>query len=385
MRPFEIGVSVAALPMLLWCLAHPGLPDWVRAVAGMALAVMIAHLAVEGWRWQLGLAYLLIPYLFLTCVWPCVPQLQPNSGVALVGIGMLATTIALMATFPAFQLPRPTGRYAIGTVTLHLVDATRQEPRTDRPDGHRELMIQIWYPAQSTGPGQPYRQVNETTFLSRHLSLAQTHAAAGVLLAAELERYPVVVFAPSWGGGRADNVIQAEELASHGFVVVGIDHPYSSDLVVFPDGRKSRSALTTFLDYSSDESLAATEQNAGAELRTRVADVRFVLDELERLDKSDPSGLLTARLEASRTGVFGHSFGGAVSVEVCRIDPRVLAGANLDGLIFGRLERPGSESRFYSFRTTPLSLQPQRLIISGPHFGGGGHTSQTTIGVFDVA
>jgi predicted dienelactone hydrolase len=168
-------------------------------------------------------------------------------------------------------------------------------------------------------------------------------------VAGDSGRYPVVVFTPSWGGVRSDNTIQAEELASHGFVVVGVDHPYSSDRVVFPDGRVALSALTQFLDYASEETLAATERAAEEQLRIRVADVRFVLDELERLDRSDPAGLLTARLDTSKVGFFGHSFGGAVSAEVCRADPRVLTGADLDGLIFGEPRRTGFGKPFLIF------------------------------------
>lgn len=349
MRPLEIALWVATIPVLLWCLSHRGLAGWVRVTTAVALVLMIVHLALEGWRWHLGPTYLIIPYLFIACVWPGVPRLQPGVGAVLVGIGLMAATVALTTAFPVFDLPRPSGHYPIGTVALHLVDPARQEPRTDRSDGRRELMVQIWYPAEQVGPGQPYRQRAETTFLSRHLSLARTHAAARVPVAGDPGRFPVVVFAPSWGGCRTDNTIQAEELASHGFIVVGVDHPYSSDRVAFPDGRVALSTLTEFLDYASDGSLAATERVAEEELRTRAADVRFVLDELERLDRSDPNGLLVGRLDTSRVGLFGHSFGGAVSAEVCRADPRAAAGVDLDGLIFGEVRRAGFGKPFLYF------------------------------------
>ncbi|QDU24158.1 alpha/beta hydrolase family protein [Urbifossiella limnaea] len=343
MRPLEIAFWAATAPVLLWCLSHRDLPAWVRVLSAVATALLVAHVATEGWRWHLVPAYLTVGYVFLTCVWPGPPRLEVGPAGAAVGLGLLAAAAGLAAAFPVFDLPKPTGRYPVGTVTLHRVDPARADPRTDRPDGRRELMIQVWYPAERPGPGHPYRQSAETTFLSRHLSLVRTHAAYGVPVATDPGRHPVVVFAPSWGGCRGDNTTQAEELASHGFVVVGIDHPYFTDRVVFPDGREARTVFPEFLDYATEETLAATRRTIEDTLTVRVADARFVLDEVGRLDRADPGGIFTGRLDTSRIGMFGHSFGGAVSAEACLLDSRVAAGFNLDGFIFGRslVEGPG--------------------------------------------
>src|SRR5262249_26408442 len=125
------------------------------------------------------------------------------------------------------------------------------------------------------------------------------------------------------------------ELASYGFVVVGIDHPYGTELTILPDGRAVRTTLCDLLDYSDDEAVRSSIRKAEGELRVRAADVRFVLDALERLNQSDSEGPFSGRLDTGRVGIFGHSFGGAVAAEVCRTDSRFQAGINLDGLIFG--------------------------------------------------
>src|SRR5581483_7569872 len=126
-----------------------------------------------------------------------------------------------------------------------------------------------------------YRTLAETPLTKIHLASVRTHAAPMVPVAGAEARYPIVLFSPSWTGRRGQNTVQAEELASHGFVVVGIDHPFATDLTVFPDGRHARTTLGEFLDYSTDEKFAASLQTAAAQLRVRVADARFVLDELE--------------------------------------------------------------------------------------------------------
>jgi predicted dienelactone hydrolase len=280
-------------------------------------------------------AYLVVVYLLCAYSWPRMHILELGRWTALCGIGLLAAAVVLGIILPVFELPKPSGPYLIGTVTLHLTDVTRMEVQGSSPGGHRELMIQVWYPAECPGPGQEYRTLAETSFFKQQFALVRTHASRGVPIASTLPRYPVILFSPAWAGRRNQNTVQVEELASHGFVVVGIDHPYGTDLTIFPDGRIARSTLGQGLDFTTDESLEATVRRAEEQLRIRAADARFVLDELDRLNQADPTGLFTSRLDTSRVGIFGHSFGGAVATEVCRTDTRVKAGINLDGLIFG--------------------------------------------------
>src|SRR6202049_5293986 len=65
------------------------------------------------------------------------------------------------------------------------------------------------------------------------------------------------------------------------------------------------------------------------------ADIAFVLDQLERLNVSDPTGKFTGRLDMTRVGVFGHSFGGAKDAQFCSQDSRCKAGIDVDGRPFG--------------------------------------------------
>ncbi len=323
MRPLEIALWAVTAGLLLWHLSHRGAPGWVRVLPAGAGVLLIAHALVEGPRWHLAPVYLVTLGLFVIAAWPRARAPEPATWGVLAGLVLLAAAAVLASVLPVFELPKPTGPHPVGTVTLHLVDPGRAEPRTDRPDGRRELIVQIWYPAGRAGPGRSYRTFAETTLKTQHLARVQTHAAAGVPVAPA--RHPVILFSPGANGRRNHNTVQAEELASHGFVVACLDHPYDTDLVVFPDGRAARFAGPTEGDPAGAEEV----------LRVRVADARFVLDELERLDRADPAGLFTDRLVTGRVGVFGHSFGGAVAAELCLTEPRVAAGVNLDGSIYG--------------------------------------------------
>jgi predicted dienelactone hydrolase len=334
MRPLEIILLLANVPLLVGCLSARALPGWWRILPVAAFLVMVLHLWVEGARWHMAPGYLVTVGLLASCCGP--RRRQPGRWSALAAIGLLLGAAAVGTLLPVFDLPKPTGPYPIGTVTWHLVDAARQETQSPQPGGPRELMIQVWYPAESAGPGQAYRTRAETDLKRAHLALVKTHAATGVPVARTEARYPVVLFSPAWMGRRNQNTVQAEELASHGFVVAGIDHPYDTELTFFPDGRTAWTTVGDFLDFRSDAALQASIQATEARLQIRVADVRFVLDELERRNQSDPEQLLTGRLDTSRVGIFGHSFGGAVAAEVCLLDPRFRAGIDFDGYFFGK-------------------------------------------------
>jgi dienelactone hydrolase len=115
------------------------------------------------------------------------------------------------------------------------------------------------------------------------------------------------------------------------------------------------------LDCSTDETFEASTRTWEAELRIRVADVSFVLDELERLNQADPQGLFTDHLDTARVGVFGHSFGGAVAAEVCLTDPRFKAGIDLDGCICGETTRKTIGKPFLVIGSAPLNPTPAEL------------------------
>jgi predicted dienelactone hydrolase len=153
--------------------------------------------------------------------------------------------------------------------------------------------------------------------------------------------YPVVIYSPGFGSWRNATTALTEELVSHGFVVVTIDHPFDAAAVEFPDGTvvKARPlptpANTKVLTFDAWDAMVKPF------LSVRVADVRFVLDVLEALhagrnpdaDRRFLPSHLAGALDLDHIGMFGHSLGGATTAQVMRIDPRIRAGLSLDGPI----------------------------------------------------
>jgi predicted dienelactone hydrolase len=294
--------------------------------------------------------------------------------------------LTLLAALPAtaqwaVTLPAPTGPHAVGATRFTLVDTARLETFTDDPRDHRELLLRVWYPAQPVSGTEPERFWGDETqeiatrmaaFLRlatssfANLAQAPSHTYAGAPIAETGARFPVVVFSHGYVPGiLSQNTAQMEELASHGYVVASIGHTYETLVTVFPDGRLvplSQSRLAAFgqgagntrelvarytatTDPAVKDSLirriAAGWPVLNQSLAIWAADTRFVLDELERMSTGSRPGIFSGKLDLSRTGIFGMSFGGATAGQVCLVDARCKAGINLDGLQFGDLiDRP---------------------------------------------
>ena len=77
-----------------------------------------------------------------------------------------------------------------------------------------------------------------------------------------------------------------------------------------------------------------------------IADIGFVLDRLEQLNTSGVPGKFNGRLDMTRVGVFGHSFGGATALQFCRDDPRCKAGIDVDGQPFASVIQDGLHQPF---------------------------------------
>ena len=150
--------------------------------------------------------------------------------------------------------------------------------------------------------------------------------------------YPVVIVRAGASQAIVNYSTLAEDLASHGYVVVGFDAPYRTDVVAFPDGRVITRTPTNNpeLAIGSPDSLRRINRL----LEAWTGDIGFVLDCMRRLN-ADASGEFTGRLDMSRVGLFGHSFGGAAVAQFCHVDARCTAGVDVDGAPLGSVITAG--------------------------------------------
>jgi pimeloyl-ACP methyl ester carboxylesterase len=267
-------------------------------------------------------------------------------------------------------LPEPTGDYAVGTTRLLFVDRTRPEVFTEEPADFREVTARAWYPADP-GDGAartPYYEHAEDIVRNfgypAGLAGFGTNSWLDVPVSAREGAYPVVIFNHGWGEHASQSTILMEELASHGYIVLSLAHPYEAKFWVYPDGR------VAYLDFGSPrfEQIVAEQRRPEfmglfyAMFTTRgiaaqdslfkqmveampvflrdgprmwAADIGFVIDRLDSLNASP--GIFKGRLDLEKLGVMGMSMGGAAAQQACLGESRIVAAINMDGGLLGDL------------------------------------------------
>ena len=252
----------------------------------------------------------------------------------------------------AITLPAPTGHSAVGRTSFTWVNSAEADDLAPSPGAKREVVVWIWYPAASTKSAAPaeylpapwrladarYSGVLMSRFLTRDLALVRTHSTSDPEVSSEQRSYPVVIMRAGGGAYTTDFTTLAEDLASHGYIVVGFDAPYRTSMVVFPDGR-----VVNRRPVDNPENLASVQANRliNRLLPMWTSDTKFLVSQLQQLNDTDPSGRFSGRLDLQRLGMFGHSFGGAQALQFCHDDPRCKAGIDIDGAPFGSVVQEG--------------------------------------------
>ena len=273
----------------------------------------------------------------------------------------------------SFELPSPTGRYPVATTSWRLTDRSRPETFAEA-GAFREVEVLAWYPgAPGRGAAAPYLRegLNEVHPFAKlfgeetafdGVKEVRTHAQLDGLPAATPGKFPVLVFSHGYTGIPSSYTALLEDLASHGYAVLSVIHPYEASGATLADGRvvstlgkdgkfvqgvqdvlaewQSEDATMAAVTRATDDAeqvrllrgYLAGLQRTGIALRRWVDDTTLVLDRISSLPKATAAGRLAARLDLGRVGAFGHSMGGVTSGQFCVEDRRCLAGLNLDGI-----------------------------------------------------
>jgi dienelactone hydrolase len=338
MRLFEVILIVILLAAAIAQMTK-SFPGWSRPLTVLAVLVAFWHVIHEGTHWQM---FPVLAGLILLVAWQLIPASRRTSRYAAmrkpvtVAVAVLSiATFGMLLIVPMFSLPKPTGNYPVGTRIVYLKDSSRTEDKAEKPGTPRELMVQIWYPADpSNNHLAAYERLSETIPATSYRSVLWTNSREDAPVATQGGPYPVLLFNHAWGGRRTQDTFLTEDLASHGYVVASIDHTYNASRVVLPGDRViddigGGDAIDPDL-HSASEITAVWNR----ELSTWVADEIFVLNTLQS-DDLDEKSPWHGRLDTRRAGALGHSFGGAAAVQLCSVDPRIQSALNMDGWTFG--------------------------------------------------
>src|SRR3954468_13560735 len=210
--------------------------------------------------------------------------------IALLALAVLAPAGASAAVAP----PPPPGRAPVGLLRITLTDHHRAE-RLAPGGGPRRIPLRVWYSAAR--PGSSPRQVLDAAEQAAYESVFTLPSGAlhgiGATTTAGAPpargRHAVILLSPGWGNSSAFHDAQASDLASHGYVVVGIAPPGDTTVVDAGGGRLL--TMTPAGERIQDRSAVQ-----------RLADVRYVFHHLGAVRGA-------GRLDRRRLRAYGHSVG----------------------------------------------------------------------------
>ena len=275
------------------------------------------------------------------------------AAIAAVAVTLVAILLLVMwwEHQTAITLPTPTGHFAVGRTTYVWTNESEADELARPPGPKRQVLVWIWYPAapSSTDVSTEYlpglwraalakqEGIFMRSFFKRDPALVHNHSVSGARISPEQRTYPVVLLRAGGSALTTDFTTLAEDLASHGFFVVGFDAPYRSFVVVLPDGRVVGRSPAYHVENANGN---LADPVIGKLLQMWTVDTTFVVDQLERLN-ANSSERFASRMDLQRLGIFGHSFGGATALEFCHEDSRCKAALDMDGIPFGRVVSEG--------------------------------------------
>ncbi|MGG3449922.1 alpha/beta hydrolase family protein [Domibacillus aminovorans] len=290
---------------------HKKIKNWIRIAVFIAFVMLtLSPVIVWSFRWVM-FAIL----LFILAVKGTVSlirnkantQTYKTSNIVWKSIIMILALVFALApalVFPQHTLPKGTGEYEVATATYTYTDKNRIEEFTDK--GHNRFVnVEFWYPKNADGT------------------------------------YPLLVFSHGASGTKASNTSTYTELASHGYIVVSIDHPYHSFYTVSDDGTKTliNTDYNREISNANKEGIYTKEELYGLIqkwMKLRTDDMNFVIDTILKKAKSDNNPIYQ-HINTEKIGVFGHSMGGAASVWLGRERDDIRAVVNIDAPFFSEL------------------------------------------------
>jgi hypothetical protein len=305
---------------------------------------------------------------------------------------------------PTF-LPKPTGEYYVGTKNLFYTDISRKEKLTLTWGDKRRLQVKIWYPSDARGEmenmylkdysattlWENYRIFNDSKLFFDSLKSYKTYSYENVPVSEKREKFPLIIFSPGYYFGLDDfYTVLMENLASHGYIVVSITHPYDQVIANTAEGevlkikkyRMTKAYLqwkkVEFMRKKNPDTTNAKQTNRILRAYLRgmkvfdksvnlwTKDIQFVLDTLENTISLNTPDKLYSKMDFSKVGTLGQSVGGAVAGQACLVDERIKAGINLDCFQFGDLYQQEMKKPFMLLQSDsyPLWAIANKIIYS---------------------
>lgn len=312
----------------------------------ITVIIVVFHIIFGTVRWQLFPLYIVLLMMIIISIFkmnrPFINR-RLKVSLSITVVGLVIISVAMVFSFPRYQMPKPLGEYLIGTENFIIENRDRLEKYSEQQGDYRTFKIQLWYPAETVDGYEQAPWIDDGLEVSRalaknnflpffaldHTTSILSNAYYEAPINDDLDQYPVIVISHGWSGFRNLHADFAEELASYGYIVVSIDHTYGSVATELDDGfaylneeaLPSRDTTQDFLTYANEL------------VDTYASDVIRTLDYQEELNNPTSRSRFRDRLDLSKIGLLGHSTGGGANALVALQDERVEALIGLDAWV----------------------------------------------------
>lgn len=325
-----LTASLIEIALAGFCIITNSSQLFIRGIlrpASFTCFVLLTLLSVIQWSFRYyALAVLLLALAVIGVIYLIrKPKEKPYKRTRIIfqTIGMII--LISLCTLPAILFPQykpiaTTGSYPVATANYTFTDTSRVETYTDTGE-YRRVNVELTYPLNTTG------------------------------------RYPLIIFSPGTFGTKTSNTTLYNELASHGYIICSIDHPYHALFTTDTEGR------TVFIDGDYFKDFAAEDTNSNKQqsfefyqkwMKVRTGDINFVIDSLLAAAKNQNTDTVCQRIDTTKLGVMGHSLGGAAALGIGRTRNDVDAVISLEAPFMCDIE--GVENNTFIFNQTPYPV-----------------------------
>ncbi|KAI2616713.1 hypothetical protein GGR54DRAFT_631508 [Hypoxylon sp. NC1633] len=258
-----------------------------------------------------------------------------------IGAGDITLTLLQLSIANAISIPPPTGPYQVGVVKHTIEHLNTHDPLAPN-NVSTAFLATIFYPTLQKPKGTPLPYLNPETaaffeqswnYTSGLLaSITSTVQPDAPFLEGDVgvSPYPTILFGPGGGGPPVEgNTILLSELASYGYTVIGLDHPFEQPFIRYPNGT---GVDGVYIDYDLDLIIAI--------YKTRLVDNAAFLKSFFKFVHE-----IRAPINTTHIGSLGYSLGGAAALGSMYYDRRLISGLNLDGTVYNRLNSTYSDEK----------------------------------------
>jgi dienelactone hydrolase len=341
---------VVEIALAAFCIATKSNQTRVRVfvrIAAFACFMLSAALPIVDWSFRY---YALFALLLLLAVQGTVALIRKRDEkrgykavcVVLKAIGMTVLIFAVTLPtiiFPQHKVIATTGEYRIATATCTYTDANRVETFADT-GAKRKLSVEFWYP--------------------------EDYGASAI------GTCPLIVFSHGSMGTKSSNLSLYSELASHGYVVVAIDHTYQCLYTTDENGH------TTLIDMGFLKELQAEDAESDKKrsyeyyqkwMGIRTGDINFVMDCVLADAKQSDADTVYKLIDVKKIGVMGHSLGGSAALGIGRMRDDIGAVIALEAPFMCDITGVRNDEFVWNGETFPIPVLNVYSDASWSHLG----------------